>query len=249
MKSSLTYCDDIFGLMFSDYMRGIRKTYKVEREDRFTTDCEISRYFQTFEEWPALSKHVLCEVQGRILDIGAGAGRHSLYFQNSGYEVFAIENSPLAVEVMKRRNIRKVYLGNINNLPDLNFPFNSFNSVLLMFNNFGLGGSQAATVKWLKDLRSITASNAKIFSVGVDPSKTDNPKHIKYNEYLSKKKRIGRIKLLIKYNGFIGPWYYLFMVPPEKMAKIVAEAGWQIEKIIDSKNGKFGAIINKQERR
>ena len=59
-----------------------------------------------------VSKHLLDSlavqpyVEGdRILDVGSGAGRISLYLQNQGHEVLATDNSPKALEICRLRGI------------------------------------------------------------------------------------------------------------------------------------------------
>jgi 2-polyprenyl-3-methyl-5-hydroxy-6-metoxy-1,4-benzoquinol methylase len=57
-------------------------------------------------------------VKGRVLDIGCGAGRHSLYLQNQGFQVLGIDNSPLAVKVAKLRGLKRV---KVMSIEDINF--------------------------------------------------------------------------------------------------------------------------------
>ena len=45
---------------------------------------------------------------GKTLDVGAGSGCHSLVLQEKGIDVTAIDISPLSVETMKERGIKKV---------------------------------------------------------------------------------------------------------------------------------------------
>jgi 2-polyprenyl-3-methyl-5-hydroxy-6-metoxy-1,4-benzoquinol methylase len=46
--------------------------------------------------------------KGKVLDIGAGAGSHSLYLQNErNLDVTALDISPKSIEVCKLRGIKK----------------------------------------------------------------------------------------------------------------------------------------------
>ena len=64
-------------------------------------------YFSEFEDWPDREKKAMEFVKGRILDVGCGAGRHSLHLQRKGFDVLGIDNSPLAIKVCKLRGQRK----------------------------------------------------------------------------------------------------------------------------------------------
>ncbi|HDO42228.1 MAG TPA: methyltransferase domain-containing protein [Candidatus Bathyarchaeota archaeon] len=46
-------------------------------------------------------------IRGRVLDIGCGAGRHSIYLQNKGFNVIGIDISPLAIKVCRLRGLKK----------------------------------------------------------------------------------------------------------------------------------------------
>jgi SAM-dependent methyltransferase len=50
-------------------------------------------FFSSYEQWAEAEREALKEVRGRILDIGCGAGRHALYFQERGHEVVAVDIS------------------------------------------------------------------------------------------------------------------------------------------------------------
>ncbi len=47
-------------------------------------------------------------VNGRVLDVGCGAGRHSLYLQKKGFDVLGIDVSPLAVKVCRLKGVKKL---------------------------------------------------------------------------------------------------------------------------------------------
>ena len=91
-------------------------------KDFFITECNVdiivesniadkyiipsSYFFRTYRNMPSLERIALSECKGKVLDIGAGAGCHSLHLQRSGFEVTALEISELCCEVMSKRGAR-----------------------------------------------------------------------------------------------------------------------------------------------
>ena len=73
---------------------------------------------------------------GRILDVGAGSGCHSLTLQEAGKEVHAIDISPLSVEVMKQRGVRSVSQTNLFNEQFAD----EYDTILMLMNGSGIIG-------------------------------------------------------------------------------------------------------------
>jgi len=92
-----------------------------------------SYFFRDFEQCPELEQTALKLAHGKVLDVGAGAGSHSLYLQNQGLDVTALDISPHSVEVMEKRGLAKVRLANFYDLPQ-----ERFDTLLLLMNGIGL---------------------------------------------------------------------------------------------------------------
>lgn len=91
---------DAFGHEIYDYFNGKGGYEIIERDDGyFSPSPGPEPYFREYEEWPEAEKEAMKHVTGRVLDVGCGAGRHSLYLQAQGLDVVGIDNSPLAIKV------------------------------------------------------------------------------------------------------------------------------------------------------
>ena len=77
---------------------------------------------------------------GRVLDVGAGAGRASLVLQEHGRDVVALDVSPGAAETCRRRGARNVYTGTVEQAASDGLA-TSFDTALMPRNNLGLLGS------------------------------------------------------------------------------------------------------------
>ena len=71
-------------------------------------ELPVSHLLRTPDEMPEIERKALDMSYGKILDVGAGAGCHSLALQEMGHEVTAIDISPLCCEAMERRGIKDV---------------------------------------------------------------------------------------------------------------------------------------------
>ena len=94
---------DAYGREVHDYFHGDKDIHEiVERDDGYIdVSSGPAAYFTPHEAWPAVEQEALTYARGRVLDVGCGPGRVSLYLQEHGHEVVAIENSPLAIEVAR----------------------------------------------------------------------------------------------------------------------------------------------------
>ena len=68
---------DAFGQALIYYLNGRGKQYTIERDDGYIDILETGTYFTDYEEWLPYEKEAMKYVQGRVLDVGYGAGRHA----------------------------------------------------------------------------------------------------------------------------------------------------------------------------
>jgi len=97
---------DLFGRVLRDYYRGASSEYFVRRDDNYGDRDSTACYFRSWEELPAHQRCLLNHARGQVLDIGAGAGQHTLALQERGLKVTAIDKSPLAIDVCRARGVR-----------------------------------------------------------------------------------------------------------------------------------------------
>lgn len=69
-------------------------------------EMPVTHLFRSVREMPVLEQKALQLVKGRVLDIGAGSGCHTLALQEKGFTVKAIDISPLSCEAMKLRGVK-----------------------------------------------------------------------------------------------------------------------------------------------
>jgi len=182
-------------------------------------------------------------VKGRVLDIGCGAGRHSLYLQEKGFDVLGIDISPLAIKVCKLRGLKKA---EVMSIEEVNFKPDSFDTIIMMGNNFGLFGSCKEARKLLERFHEMTSEGTLIIADTRNPYKTDNPAHLEYQEFNRKRGRMsGQLRLRIRFRKYAGQWFDYLIVSKEEMKEILKGTGWKIKEFIESDNSQYIAIIEK----
>lgn len=236
---------DAFGQMLMAYYNGKDASETIERDDGVTSIIFAKGYFSGYEDWHPLEQKAMTFVKGRVLDIGCGAGRHALYLQKKGFEVLGIDNSPLAIEVCKLRGLKQTKVMSID---AVEFSSDSFDTVIMMGNNFGVFGSFGKAKLLLKKLFEMTSKDALIIADTRDPHKTDDPNHLKYHMFNKKKGRMaGQVRIRTKFQDYVSDWFDYLMVSKKEMAEILEGTGWTIKEFIDSAESKYLAVIEKKK--
>ena len=110
---------DAYGELLLAAYEGRAAHEVMERDDGLLYVGDPSDYFAPFRRWPAAERKAMRFVRGRTLDVGAGAGRVSLHLQERGHEVVAIDTSPLALEVCRRRGVERTETRSLADLDGL----------------------------------------------------------------------------------------------------------------------------------
>lgn len=226
---------DAFGVSIWDYYKGRPAQEVIERDDGLIDPSEVAPklYFAPFEEWPVIEKEGVAYARGRVLDVGCGAGRVSLYLQGRGCDVLAIDRSPLAVRVSRLRGVRRA---RVLALQDVDFRPGSLDSVVMFGNNFGLLGSQAGAMRLLRRFGRIVSPGGVIVAESVDPYATDNPDHLEYQKRNRARGRMsGQVRIRARCRTVVGPWFDYLLVSQKEMEELAQETGWRVKRFITSR--------------
>lgn len=156
---------DLMGRAIWDYF------YQENPEDLQTEtsiseldDLPVSYLFRNYKEMNALEQKALDLSFGKVLDVGAGAGSHSLYLQNKrNLEVTALDISPKSIEICKARGVENAVCEDF-----LQFSKTKFDTVLLLMNGTGIFQSLEHIDQYLQKLKNLTSENGQILIDSTD---------------------------------------------------------------------------------
>ena len=128
--------EDILGKAVLEYQNGVYSedilTFSsLDEED----NIPLPYLFRDFKGMPSLEQKALALCSGSILDIGCGAGSHSLYLQKKGYDVTALDSSQGAIETCRLRGVNKRVHSDIKD-----YNTSSFDTLLMLMNGIGIVG-------------------------------------------------------------------------------------------------------------
>ncbi|WP_353778763.1 methyltransferase domain-containing protein [Winogradskyella sp. 3972H.M.0a.05] len=140
---------DLIGKAMIDYQNG-NYTEDIITSTNISDDdvLPLPYLFRTYSEMSKLEQKALNLSKGKVLDVGCGAGSHSLYLQNKGLSVKAIDISEGAINVTKERGANNA---NVLNILD---ETETFDTILLLMNGTGIFQTLENTLFYLKHLKS-----------------------------------------------------------------------------------------------
>lgn len=215
----------------------------MERDDGLIYCGDPSDYFAPYARWPAIEKRAMRFVRGRVLDVGCGAGRVALHLQERGHDVVAIDSSPLAVGVARKRGVKKA---KILSLADIDESLGSFDSILVLRNNFGLVGTEARARRLLRRFHRLTGEEARIITDSVDPDRDENPAWRNYRPRSGGTDRPVAQRIRVRWLNYATPWFHYLMFSPSGLERLVQGTGWHVRRVLEDDSARFVAILEKE---
>ncbi|MHA2036851.1 MAG: class I SAM-dependent methyltransferase [Promethearchaeota archaeon] len=209
-----------FGLALKEFHEGNKQAKVIfHRDDGLKEDHYVSNYFRSKTEFSTLEKHAISLCHGKVLDIGAGVGPHSLELQNLGLDVLAIDISSHACEIMKKRGVRNVICTSVYDLDILNF-----DTILLMGRSIGFVEDLSGLKKFLMFCKNLLNPGGHVIFDSLNVQMTTNPVHLAYQE----KNRqmgcyIGEIRLQMEFKGVKGEKFQILFVDSQTLKNIAQD--------------------------
>ena len=149
---------DILGKALLDYQSGNYsediKTYSSFDEEDI---IPLPYLFRSYDDMPTLEQKAMQLCKGTVLDIGCGAGSHSLYLQKKHFEVTALDSSLCAIATCKARGLTETV-----NIPIAAYSEKKYDTLLLLMNGIGLAGTLSYLGDFLEHLKLLLKKDGQI---------------------------------------------------------------------------------------
>lgn len=150
---------DIFGKAITAYFEnGDEEDIRVHSPDFDEDVIPVSYLFRSYKEMPKIEQKALQLCRGRVLDVGCGAGSHTLHLQEERkLMVTAIDTSAGAIKVCRKRGV-----SDARNVAFEELSEEKFDTILLLMNGTGIVGKMKFLDNFFQQLRNLLAKNGQV---------------------------------------------------------------------------------------
>lgn len=211
----------------------------VESDLWETEEVPVADYYRPDDRpLPALETRALAACGRRVLDLGAGAGRHALELARRGHEVVAVDVSPHAVEVMRARGVTDARTGGLETVAG-----ETFDTVLMLMHGLGLVGSRHGLVQLLERLPDLLDAGGGLVTDSADLAAEVDPVVLAERAATGDP---GEVRFRLSFERFEGaPYPWLFVAAPELDATARA-AGLDCEVLGRGERGAYLARLSRR---
>lgn len=195
----------------------------IRRNDGRESPLPVGVFFREPAAFSAIETAAVERCRGRILDVGAGTGMHSLALAERGLTVTSIDINPIAVDIMKRRGLTNASCADI-----FDYDAGPFDTLLLLGHGIGMVESLAGLDRFLSRARDLLADNGQVLLDSLNVAVTHDPEHLAYQESNRRTGRyIGEIRMHFEFRAEKGPDCGWLQVDEQTLEAHAATAGWQ----------------------
>ena len=203
-------------------------------------EIPLSTLFRSYEDMPKIEQMALDMAKGKTLDVGAGAGCHSLVLQERGSDVTAIDISFLSVETMKQRGVKNVLCQDFFTLSG-----QKYDTILMLMNGIGIVGTLGRMPEFFKQLDRILAPGGQLLCDSSDISYVFEDED-GFIEYPDEEGYYGELSFRMQYKDSIGEPFHWLYIDADTLKSVAEENGYDVEVIAEGEHYDYLAKITKQ---
>jgi SAM-dependent methyltransferase len=210
----------------------------VRTDLRTVEEWPVSLFFRDADEFPPLERQALELCGTSVIDVGAGAGPHTLALLERGHDVLAVESLPEIAVMLRARGLPRVTVCSLDELPA-----GQADTVLMLMNGLGLAGTLDGLVPLLESARRLLAPGGRIVADSTDPRQWLEPEDTGDELLLQDGRFGGEVQFQLEYEGRRGELFPFLYVDPETLRDRGLRAGLQLEEVRPFADGTYLAIL------
>lgn len=191
---------DLFGQAILDFATyGNAEDIITETSISEADPLPVSYLFRSFDEMPEMEQRALSMASGKILDVGCGAGSHSLWLKSKGKNVVSVDISRKAIDACEMRGLTNAYCTDV-----MTFEGKDFDTILLLMNGTGICGTLDRLQPMLEKLKSMLSVDGQILIDSSDLSYMYDEDDLPEDRYY------GEVDYTVRYKGMeeTSGWLY-----------------------------------------
>ena len=231
---------DPMGRAIADYqLTGTADRLRVFSPMFEEDEIPLATLFRTYEKMPETERKALDMTRGKTLDVGAGSGCHSLVLQGRGVDVTAIDISPLSVETMRQRGVKKVVEQDFFTIGG------KYDTILMLMNGIGIVGTLERMPEFFRHLDKILATGGQVLCDSSDISYVFEDEN-GLIDYPDTGHYYGELSYRMQYKDTIGEPFDWLYIDAETLRKEAEENGYAVEVVAVGEHFDYMARITKK---
>jgi SAM-dependent methyltransferase len=219
---------DVLGQAIFDYYHQLAPaTLWIHNQYGPKEEMPVDTFFRNVDDMPDLELFAINECRGKVLDIGAGAGSHALLLQDRGVDVTAIDISPLAVQVMQERGVKKAFEADV-----YTYHPGKFDTLLMLMNGIGLAGDLAGLKILLTHFKSLLNPGGQILFDSSDIAYL-------YEGARPTDKYYGEIAYQYQYKNLKTDWFKWLYIDEQTLMTVAAEVGFSAQVLVEDEYDQY----------
>lgn len=197
----------------------------------------VGFFFRTPDQWMDFERHAIDLCRGRVLDLGAGAGPHTLALEAMGRSVVAVEGSAEIVRLLRQRGAASVVHADFRH-----WWRPGFDTVLMLMNGLGPVGTLRGLDRFLAHAPRFLTPDGQILVDGAEavihrpPAPASWPPAGDYP---------GEAWIELSHAGRIGRPFRELYLDLETLARRASLADWQTEVAFEDGHGAWLARLTR----
>lgn len=231
---------DPMGRAIADYqLTGTADRLRVFSPMFEEDEIPLATLFRTYEEMSEIERKALDMTRGKTLDVGAGSGCHSLVLQGRGVDVTAIDISPLSVETMRQRGVKKVVEQDFFTIGG------KYDTILMLMNGIGIVGTLERMPEFFRHLDKILATGGQVLCDSSDISYVFEDEN-GLIDYPDTGHYYGELSYRMQYKDTIGEPFDWLYIDAETLRKEAEKNGYAVEVVAVGEHFDYMARITKR---